>query len=185
MHRAGPKSRREQTMEFKFFKFRSGAQITIEKIKKMYRELAMEFHPDRGGDEEAMKVINAEFDSLRKRYYNVHESSTGNVYTDESQDTVDSVTEKFEDIIEVLINMDGIDIEICGSFVWVSGDTYPHKDTLKGMGFRWARSKKRWYLAPEGWKKTGSSMSMSQIRNRYGSQKVEANKKPQFKLIEA
>ena len=170
---------------YKFFNFRADAQITIEAIKKQYRELAMANHPDRGGDEETMKQINAEFDELRKRYYNVHVSSTGNVYTDETQDTVDSVTEHFEDIIAALINLEGLDIEICGSFVWVSGDTYPHKETLKGLGFKWARSKKKWYLAPEGWRKTGASMSMNRIRKVYGSQKVTKGSKSTLKLIEA
>lgn len=173
-------------MEFKFFKFHAGAAITIEKIKKMYRELALANHPDRGGDEETMKVINAEFDALKKRYYNVHEASNGSVYTDETQTKADDVTERFIDIINVLINLDGLDIEICGSFVWVSGDTYPHKETLKGLGFKWARSKKKWFLAPEGWKKTGASMSMNKIRRVYGSQKVTAkSSKSSLKLIEA
>lgn len=33
-------------------------------LKKQYRKLAMENHPDRGGSEEAMKAINAEFEKL-------------------------------------------------------------------------------------------------------------------------
>ena len=172
-------------MEFKFFKFRSGKNITIELIKKMYRELALANHPDRGGDEASMKQINAEFDALKKRYYNVHEASNGSVYTDETQTKADDVTEKFVDIIDALINLEGLDIEICGSFVWVSGDTYPHKETLKGLGFKWARSKKKWYLAPEGWRKTGASMSMNKIRKVYGSQKVTKGSKSTLKLIEA
>ncbi|MEQ8673796.1 MAG: hypothetical protein RLP44_26645 [Aggregatilineales bacterium] len=29
---------------------------------------------------------------------------------------------------------------------WISGDTYPHRDTLKRWGGRWSKRQKRWYL---------------------------------------
>jgi len=31
-------------------------------LKKRYRKLAFQYHPDRGGDAEIMKAINAEYD---------------------------------------------------------------------------------------------------------------------------
>lgn len=37
---------------------------TLDELKKEYRRLAMENHPDRGGDAETMKAINAEYDNL-------------------------------------------------------------------------------------------------------------------------
>ena len=160
---------------YKYFKFGVTEQITIEAIKRQYRKLAMENHPDRGGDLKAMQDINAEFDQLRKRYYNVHESQSGSVYTDESQTTYDSVTAHFETIIAELIKMDGVGIEICGSFLWLDGNTYAHKDGIKALGFRWASKKRRWFLAPKDWRKRGRrELSMEEIRNNYGSQRVAA-----------
>ena len=38
-----------------------------EEIKKVYRKLALIHHPDRGGDQERMKLINAAYDILSKR----------------------------------------------------------------------------------------------------------------------
>ena len=38
-----------------------------EEIKKAYRKLALMHHPDRGGDQERMKLINAAYDILSKR----------------------------------------------------------------------------------------------------------------------
>lgn len=37
---------------------------TIEELRKRYRELLKQFHPDNGGDEETMKTINIEYDKL-------------------------------------------------------------------------------------------------------------------------
>lgn len=38
-----------------------------DEIKKAYRSLALTHHPDRGGDEERMKLINAAHEILSKR----------------------------------------------------------------------------------------------------------------------
>lgn len=164
-------------MSYKYFKFRSTEQITIEAIKRQYRKLALENHPDRGGDEEVMKAINDEFAQLRKRYYNVHESQSGATYRDDNQDAPDNVTANFEAIIEELLRMEGVGIEICGSFIWLDGETYPHKAEIKSLGFRWASKKKKWFLAPEGWRKMGRrELSMDEIRDSYGSQRVAAGR---------
>lgn len=163
--------------DFKFFKAMRGRtlfQTTIEEIKRQYRKLALKHHPDRGGRLEDMQRINAEWDVLKKRCYNIHEDMSGNVYTDQTQETPDNVTEMFAEIIERLIKMEGLEIEICGSFVWVGGNTRKHKDELKEMGFRWASKKRMWFLAPQGWRKRGRrELSMDEIRESYGSKKID------------
>lgn len=163
--------------EFKFFKPMRGRtifQTPIEEVKRQYRKLVFEHHPDKGGKLEDMQRVNAEFEALKKRVYNIHEDMSGNVYTDQTQETPDDVTERFMDIIEQLVHMDGLEIEICGSFLWIGGDTKPHKDELKAMGFRWASKKRRWFLAPQGWRKKGRrELSMEEIRGSFGSQRID------------
>jgi curved DNA-binding protein CbpA len=167
-------------MQFKYFK--ANFQTTIEDAKKQYYKLCLKWHPDmQGGDLEVMKAINAEWDYIKRHNYNIHEDAHGNVYTDKSQDTPDNVTENFAAIIEALINLEGLEIEICGSFIWIGGNTYEHKATIKGLGFRWANKKKMWFLAPEGWrKKSHRELTMGEIRDTYGSQKVPSKQRLAF-----
>jgi len=71
-----------------------------------------------------------------------------------------------------VINL-GLDIEVCGAWVWLHGDTRPHKDIIKAAGFRWAPKKTLWYYRPADYKSNGrGKFSMEEIRERHGSQKV-------------
>jgi len=143
---------------------------TCEALKKMYHKLAFKFHPDCGGSLEAMKQINNEYDVLFAKLKNIHVNAEGETYT---KDT-DEVSDYFKDIISKLINLVGLEIEIIGSFVWVSGDTRPHKDTLKAMAFKWHSKKVCWFLAPPDYRKRSKKQyEMDEIRDMYGSQVVK------------
>lgn len=155
-------------MKFQYFK--ADFTTTIEEAKRQYRKLALKLHPDMGGSEEEMKRLNSEWDYLRSHNFNIHETANGSVYTDWQQDVPDDVTDRFADIIDQLIHMEGLTIEVCGSFLWIGGTTRDHKDSLKAMGMRWAPKKHLWYLAPKDWKKkTRRELTMSEIRETYGS----------------
>jgi len=81
-------------------------------------------------------------------------------------------------IIEKIKHLEGIEAEICGKWLWVSGETRQHANTLKGAGLKFARKKVKWYWRPDGYKrrnKRGKTMPMSHIRDKYGSQRVEDN----------
>lgn len=45
---------------------------TLDDLKKQYRELAMQHHPDVGGDTETMKAINSEYDTLYPALQKIH-----------------------------------------------------------------------------------------------------------------
>ncbi len=74
------------------------------------------------------------------------------------------------DALNAIINLDGLEIEICGAWVWVSGNTFAHKAALKGAVFHYAGKKKKWYFRPEDWASSSrGSLDMEQIRDKYGS----------------
>lgn len=117
---------------------------TLEDLKKQYKRLAFQNHPDRGGKTSDMQEINAEYEDLFSRLKDVHKNAQGEFYTVRTA-TTETATE-FMDIIEKLIRMDGIEIEVCGSWLWVTGDTRPHKEDLKALKFRWSSNKGAWYF---------------------------------------
>ena len=148
---------------------------TKEECKKLYKKLAFMYHPDRGGDTETMKAINAEFDYVMEN--NIFKSSKKDTKKDTKKD-YDFSSSQFKDIISALVRLDGLEIEITGCFIWVTGNTYPQKDIIKSLGFRYSRNKKAWYIAPEEYfaqkRSYKKSYSMNDIRNKYGSTRFES-----------
>ena len=145
---------------------------TLEELKKMYKKLALEMHPDCGGNEEEMKVLNNEYDELFKKLKNTHRNFEGETYTKETTET----PEEFKEIIEKLfkLKMEQVEIEIIGSFIWLTGNTKPYKDELKAMSFRYSAKKVAWYKAPEDYKKRNrKNYEMNKIRDMYRSQTVK------------
>lgn len=139
---------------------------TLEELKKEYHRLARENHPDHGGDVEVMKAINAEYQELFDCVKMFHRNKSGEMY----EKATDEQSSDFINIIDKLAGIDGITVEICGTFIWVSGDTKPVKELLKEMGFKWSRNKFCWYLAPKGYHRWGKKQySMDDIRGMYGS----------------
>ena len=144
---------------------------TIEEVKQQYKRLALAHHPDVGGDNESMKEINAEYDVLFAKLKDVHQAADGNVYTAKAATT--ETANQFKDIIDKLIHMDNINIEICGSWVWVSGKTYRHKDKLKHIGFKFSKQKAAWYYHSDGYRKHNSkTYTLDEIRDLFGSETV-------------
>ena len=139
---------------------------TLDELKKEYRKLAMIHHPDHGGNPEIMKAINSEYKRTFETLKNQHNS------TAEDFRKTTEAPEEFINIINTLIKFPGIIVELCGSWLWISGDTLPIKDQLKAAGCRWSSSKKMWYWhhPEEGARRTKGKSTMTDIRNKYGSQ---------------
>lgn len=153
----------------------------LEQLRKQYKELLKKHHPDNGGDVADMQTINAEYDKLFKMLKDRHEnksadSKDGNAKTDFNNMKYDfSEDQKLREVLQKIITFEGINIEIVGCWIWVDGNTYEYKDTLKSLGFKWAREKKKWYFHTEAFRKRShKKLSMQDIRDYYGSTEVES-----------
>ena len=153
---------------------------TLDELKSEYRRLVKLHHPDLGGDTATMQAINAAyedaFDRLKKQHNDTH---------DEAHQTTETAAE-FMEIIEVLLRLDGLDIELCGSWLWIGGNTREHKDALKAAGCRWSSNKKLWYWRHEEdshrWHRGKSTIG--EIRAKYGSQHITGKHHDRYEQID-
>ena len=139
---------------------------TLEELRKEYKRLVKENHPDNGGSVEAIKTINVEYEQLFKVLKNSDTTENKKKYNMEED-------EMLRNVINSIINLN-IDIEICGSWIWVSDKTYFYKAELKQNGFRWASKKKMWYWHnPEEATRSYGKTTIADIRTKYGSQVIK------------
>ena len=137
----------------------------INEAKKIYKQLAKKLHPDVGGDEESIKLLNAIYTDLieHKIYF--------------SNDI--KIDIELEKIISLILHFENITIELMGSWVWVSGDTKEIKEKLKEIGFKWASKKMMWYFG-EMKSKNPTPKSMEEIKNKYGSETLKTKNKKEI-----
>ena len=150
---------------------------SLQDLKNQYKDLIKKYHPDVNSNGlEAMKAINAEYEQLFKEIKN----NTLNKEETKHHD----INDNFRTIIEKIIFLDDIKIEIIGSWVWISGNTYQHYNTIKEAGFKFSKSKKAWYwyngMDSDFKKHFKGRYSMNELRLRHGYATVE--KEEQKKL---
>ena len=136
-------------------------EYRLSDIKAVYRTLASKYHPDKGGNTETMQLINNAFDEL-SNYFNENE-----VLVIREEHTTVSF-----DFIDELKCMSGVVIEVCGCWVWLTGNTYAYKEQISRLGFKFSATKKSWYWASDlkGYRR--GTKSMKSIRNKFGSRVI-------------
>ena len=159
------------------YRFLTGTYSNMEQLKKAYFRLAMIHHPDRGGNLRDMQQLNDEYTELSKRFESGNNSSAGGDTGDTNTNSRGSwgyqegeTAQEFIRIINELLKLDGIKIEICGCWIWITGDTYTNRDALKALGCKWCRKKQAWSWHPVGAApKSHKTWDMDKIRSTYGS----------------
>lgn len=143
-----------------------GAKVEFEAIKAAYQAACSKYHPDRNpAGLEMMKLVNAAWAALSD-----YKADMSAVDSDEEL----NLGEEMNAALNAVIGL-GLDIEICGSWIWVSGDTKPHKEALKAAGYHWAPKKLMWHWRPEGSKSwSRGKYSMDEVRARHGSVTVKS-----------
>lgn len=143
---------------------------TLDELKKQYRRLAMKYHPDVGGSTEEMQRINAAYEARFEELKRQQNTRAAEDTTGQTKATSESAAD-FIAIINALLKLDGLEIELCGRWLWIGGETKKHKEALKAAGCRWSSTKKlwSWHFAEDGSHWHRGSKTMSQIRAKYGS----------------
>ena len=139
----------------------------INEAKKIYKTLAKKLHPDIGGSEEEFKLLNEIYNHLIENKIYFSNSSKIDI--------------ELEKIISLILHFENINIELIGSWVWVSGDTKEIKEKLKEIGFKWASKKKMWYYG-EMKAKNPNPKSMEEIKAKYGSETLKSDEKKRIAI---
>lgn len=143
-------------------------RVSLDEVKTAYRSQIRKYHPDANpAGLEMSQVINAAYNTLKETGFDSFEGLGSLGY--------DAL---LNDAINAAMQMAEIEIEVCGIWVWLSGDTKPHKEELKAAGFRWAAKKKRWYFRPNEYRSFNrGKFSMDQIREKYGSNSFRSDER--------
>ena len=158
-----------------------------EQLKNLYRDLCKKYHPDLNRDRdttEDMKQINAEYEYLvqilpkdskeaEKQEKAKEEGSIPKHNNTVSADEL-KVEMELQKRIYKLVTLEGVVVEICGTWIWLSGNTKEHKEVIKSLDFKWAKNKQMWYYGTTH-SHARRKYSMDEIRAMHGSQIVKDN----------
>lgn len=139
---------------------------TIEEVKKLYKQLAKQFHPDCGGDTATMQEVNREYAFACAKILKGE-----NLSAEETEQEI-RLSEEYRNVIEQITNLPNIIIEVVGHWIWVTGNTYPVKAQLKQAGLFFASKKVAWYYRAEEYKTKGGKKTLDEIRSKYGTEQV-------------
>ncbi len=137
---------------------------TIEEIKKLYKKLSKEYHPDLGGDTEIFKELLSAYETAIKMFS--YENFKAEFVSD------------YMIVLQRIVDLD-IEIEIIGNWIYCF-KAFSVKDFLKGLGF-WFSSKHKAWIYNGGMKqKRRSNLSLSDIEHIHGCEKIKSREKIQI-----
>ena len=149
---------------------------TVEELRKQYRQLMKKHHPDVGGNTEDAKQINAEYERLfaiLSRQEAQERPQGEQEYKDTTEDKA-AEDKAIRAVLDALVNVNAT-VEIVGCWVWVSEGSYPYRELLKSIGFKFAPKKKAWtWHSGEYRRFHKKEVPLSHIKAKYGCQTVRS-----------
>lgn len=150
--------------------------------KKSWGKYCAKFHPDKNpAGLEMMKLGNVAYSFLKS----LPDVSATENQEQEAENTGLDFGELLNEKINLVLDFGDTDLilEVCGAWLWVTGNTKPYAKNLKEAGFFWASKKLAWYFRPAGWKSSSrGGWQMDKIRDSFGSDGVKTFRKNKEKL---
>lgn len=150
---------------------------TLDALKERYKTLAKTYHPDINPDagDEIMQQINAQYDEMVKRLSRVAADGRTEATEQEARNAA-TMAQAYRDVIAQIIHLAGLNIELCGAWLWISGETYANREALKTAGCCYASKKKMWYWRPDeaACHRSRRNTTMTDIRIKYGSERIKS-----------
>ena len=140
---------------------------TLQQVKDLYRTLAKENHPDKGGNLQTMQEINNQYSRA------IATIARGGKFTAQEAEAEILQAEAYQEAVNKVVNLEGCKLELIGSWLWITGDTKQHAAILNSdpARFNWAKKKtdlSAWFFRTAEYKTSnkGQKMSIEAIRNK-------------------
>jgi len=147
--------------------FESGKNLSKSMVNSRFKELIMKNHPDHGGSKEMTVLIIA----AREKLLEVVADDPD--WFQETEATTTNLPELLKEVLSKIQHLEGITLEMRGTWLWVGGNTKPYKDIFKENKFRWSKNKQEWSWHIDGYfkkRKGFRPLSKDEIRTKYGSE---------------
>lgn len=156
-------------------------------LRTAYKKLLIKYHPDNNAKDTTgiMQEINAEYDLLFQKLKDTYEHSESyEKQTDRQKQAYDWEKDKqLRAVIVALSKFAGLEIELCGTWVYVRGETYPYRKELKDLGLRFNSHKRCWIIHFDDYYKYHKKpVGMSYIRSKYGSVIIQTDTREERRL---
>lgn len=131
--------------------------------------MAFIYHPDKGGDTVLMQILNDSYERLSEKFIKENDQ-----FSEGRKEYEMQVSEEIRMMLDRIMFLKGVEIEVIGGWIWITGNTFAVRTTLKNLGFMFSHPKTAWYWHKgEYRKKNGKIQSMDEMRDFWGSQKIE------------
>ena len=106
---------------------------------------------------------------------NDQEQEVKAITSEEATSDQEKDLQELMDKIVQLKQIEGITIDLMGSWLWIGGDTKPNREALKAAGCRWAPKKGLWYwhtVKETTHYKRRKTYTIKEIEDKYGKQAI-------------
>lgn len=150
---------------------------TVEKVKALYRELVLKYHPDCGGDTAVTAAVNRQYAaSLRNLNGRTFKGTDGKDHTYCYNAARENKVVRIIDRLLAMRMAHG-DILLIGVYVWVLGSTRPCSRRLRSLGLRYHDKRRCWYWKPADMSDSCfSGADFGRLAEQYGCQHFTADK---------
>lgn len=152
--------------------------VNIEQLKNNYITLVRKLHPNKGGSVNDCQILNKVFNTLQR-----HPKFAGRYEQDKKTYAEESISKKTMEVISTLSVLDGLSLEIYGTWLWIAGNTFNYIQILKELGCKWAPAKNMWCYHDTEWaRKNRHALSFDEIRNLHASHKIKQHYTNKLKM---
>ena len=150
-------------------------------LKKTYKKLCFELHPDLGGSKEKFQEMVNEYESIFDYWKN------NNNTTQEKKYHTSEGVKDYKDIVDTLLKL-GLDFDLVGNWIWIIANkkTYPIREKINSLGFIYSKSKRKFWkdLSNNVTEKTKGykGKNYDKITKKYGCQSFSGKKEEILKL---